>query len=216
MFQGRTTVPNFLVLNTDFLPGKTWDLQNISYLVVQDWMLPPINPMLQPLLQILPFVGVTGETSSAGCTLLASLLCSYTPDIWSCFCAWNINIGPWRKWLLNTAWEKCSWEHCKYHHFPIYNMHSRAMQCKVMSVCMCVCVWEGAWVVYAKTDNRRRISVCIRIHGTIKKLLTYTSTPPQTMPVWITRDVLLQSILSSSLGLGCHPFVISQKQWDTS
>lgn len=152
MFQGRTTAPNFLVLNTDFLPGKTWDLQNISYSVVQDWMLPPINPMLQPLLQILPFVGVTGETSSAGCTLLASLLCSYTPDIWSCFCAWNINIGPWRKWLLNTAWEKCSWEHCKYH-FPIYNMHSRAMQCKVMSVCMRVCVCEREHGLYMQRQT---------------------------------------------------------------
>lgn len=126
--------------------------------------------------------------------------------IWGCFCAWNLNSCPWIKVLWNTVWEKCSSEHCKYCHFPVCNVHWSTMQ----RVCVSV---QG---LHVETDDRGRISLYIRIHGTIKKFLTYTSTPLQSMPVWITCNALLQSISSFSLRLSCHPFVIFQKRWDTS
>lgn len=121
--------------------------------------------------------------------------------IWSCFCAWNLSNWPWIKWLWNTVWEKCSSEHCKYCHFPVCKVHSSTMQWVCVSVQVC---------------NRGRIPFYIRIRGTIKKFLTYTGTPLQSVPVWIMCKALLQSISSFGLRLGCHPFAIFQKRWDTS
>lgn len=160
-------------------------------------MLPPVNPMWQPLTKFFSTEGVT-KIPAAGCSFLASLLCSYMAGIWSCFCAWNLNSCPWIKWLWNTVWEKCSSEHCKYCHFPVCNVHSSTMQWLCMRV-------QG---VHIEIDNRGRISLYIQIHGTIKKFLTYTGTPLQSMPVWITCNALLQSISSFSFRLSCHPFVI--------
>lgn len=106
---------------------------------------------------------------------LASLLCSYMAGIWSCFCAWNLNSCPWIKWLWNRVWKKCSSEHCKYCHFPDCNVHSSTMQWECVSV-------QG---VHVGTGNRWRVSL-YRIHGTIRKFLTYTGTPLQSMSGWVT------------------------------
>lgn len=146
------------------------------------------------------------KISLSACILLVFLI---HEDIWSCFCACNHKSGPCRQWLWNIIWVKCSQKYRKYQQFTVCNTHLSAVQGKVISLC----VWLG---VEVKTDNGGRISLLIRIHGTIKKMLTYTGTPQQNMPAWITCNVLLQSTLWFSLRLCCHPVVISEKQWDTS